>query len=73
MSDIKIICDAEKMEEPDLDIRYDLPDYLASKISGLVENGYDYGEKDTILELYMASDELVDLNRIIEVTKKPSR
>ena len=46
MPDIKIVCDAAKMSDPDLDIRYALPDYLASKIPGLVDDGYDYGEKE---------------------------
>ncbi len=54
MLEIKIICDAEKMKDPDLDIRYELPDYLASKISVLVDDGYDYGEEETILKLYMS-------------------
>ena len=61
------------MEDPDLDIRYDLPDFLASRIPGLVNDGYDYGTEATILELYMTSKEPVDLERIVEVAKTHER
>jgi hypothetical protein len=73
MSEITIVCDAEKMKDPDLDIRYELPEYLASMIEGLEDDGYDYGEESTILELYMISKDKVDLNQIVETARKHAR
>lgn len=41
MQTIIIKLDSRKMENPDLDIRYTLPDRL-EKITGIYDNGYDY-------------------------------
>lgn len=41
MQTIIIKLDSCKMENPDLDIRYTLPDRL-EKITGIYDNGYDY-------------------------------
>lgn len=44
MPSIAIRLDPERMENPDLDIRYRLPELLSEKSNGLIkENGYDYG------------------------------
>lgn len=41
MQTIIIKLDSRKMKNPDLDIRYTLPDRL-EKITGIYDNGYDY-------------------------------
>ncbi len=73
MKQITIICDAKIMEDPDLDIRYDLPEFLESQIEGLESGGYDYADAPTIIELYMISEPSLDLNALIDIAKKHER
>ena len=43
MQTIVIVLDAQKMENPDLDIRYSLPDRIAAYTNGqVIDNGYDF-------------------------------
>ncbi len=62
----------KKMSDPDLDVRYDLPDFL-SKIPGLTDDGYDYGDDASIVELYMASTETIEERAVLEVARRHER
>lgn len=43
MSELAIVIDPSRLENADLDIRYDLPDLITAKSNGLVGGtGYDY-------------------------------
>jgi len=43
MSELAIVIDPSRLENADLDIRYDLPDLITAKSNGLVHGtGYDY-------------------------------
>ena len=49
MQTIIIVLDSEKMTNPDLDIRYVLPDRIEEYTNQLVkDNGYDYLENDEL-------------------------
>ncbi|MBQ8262663.1 MAG: hypothetical protein IJZ00_10290 [Lachnospiraceae bacterium] len=49
MQTIIIVLDSEKMTNPDLDIRYVLPDRIEEYTNQLVQdNGYDYLENDEL-------------------------
>ena len=49
MQTIIIVLDPKKMENPDLDIRYLLPERIEEITEGLVrDNGYDYLSNDTM-------------------------
>jgi len=49
MQTIIIVLDSEKMTNPDLDIRYVLPDRIEEYMNQLVkDNGYDYLENDEL-------------------------
>lgn len=49
MQTIIIVLDSEKMTNPDLDIRYVLPDRIEEYTKQLVkDNGYDYLENDEL-------------------------
>ena len=73
MYEVVIRCDAAQMEDPDLDIRYHFPDFLEKQIVGLEDWGYDYGDPETILELYMKFETPVDLEHLISVAKTQER
>jgi hypothetical protein len=70
MPTIAIRLDPTKLDNPDLDIRYVLPDRLASESDGLLrDDGYDYaGHRPPYLILYqLAADATVGLNRVIRL------
>jgi hypothetical protein len=49
MQTILITLDSEKMDNPDLDIRYLLPDRIDEYTGGAVrDNGYDYLDNDVM-------------------------
>ncbi|MCM1508135.1 MAG: hypothetical protein NC177_13550 [Ruminococcus flavefaciens] len=56
MQTIIITLDSRKMKNPNLDIRYTLPDSLEKITSGrITDNGYDY-ITDTVLGIWLATD-----------------
>ena len=59
MSAIIISMDSRKMENPDLDIRYTLPDRIEEWSQGAVQdNGYDYvDEKGHILAVWLKTED----------------
>ncbi len=58
MQTIVIAMDARKMENPDLDIRYSLPDRIEEWSGGAVQdNGYDYiGSDGCILAVWLKTE-----------------
>ncbi|MDE7308642.1 MAG: hypothetical protein K2N61_08310 [Lachnospiraceae bacterium] len=63
--------DAQKMENPDLDIRYKLPDRIEEVTKGRIsDNGYDY-LSDTVLGIWLEADNAEeDVKEVIELIKK---
>jgi hypothetical protein len=59
MGTIALKLDPELLSNPDLDIRYTLPDLLAERSGGTIENdGYDYvGPSSAIVVFLKVSDE----------------
>ena len=59
MQSIVISMDSRKMENPDLDIRYTLPDRIEEWSQGAVQdNGYDYvGEEGHILAVWLKTED----------------
>lgn len=68
---IIIKLDAQKMENPDLDIRYKLPDRIEKVTKGrITDNGYDY-LSDTVLGIWLATDNAKEgVKEVIKVMKK---
>lgn len=59
MSEIVIELDPARLEHPDLDIRYDLPDLIEAASAGNVASqGYDFDE-DERLHVYLEAQDLV--------------
>jgi len=58
MAQIRFALDSEKMPNPDLDIRYLLPERLAAlPDSSMTDNGYDYSDDDPpLLMIFVNSD-----------------
>lgn len=57
MQTIIIVLDSKKMSNPDLDIRYVLPDRIEEYTNGLIrDNGYDY-LSDNKLGLWLETDD----------------
>ncbi len=61
MHTIVLRLDPARLENPDLDLRYVLPDLLAERSGGvIVDRGYDYaGGPPPLLVLYLEAAELV--------------
>ncbi len=56
MQTIIITLNSDKMDNPDLDIRYELPDRIDEYTDGAVtDNGYDYLDDD-ILGIWLETD-----------------
>ncbi len=70
MQTIIITLDSDKMGNPDLDIRYVLPDRIDEYTDGVVtDNGYDYLDDDIMgiwLETYDAAGNVAKVIRLIE-------
>ena len=70
MQTILITLDSEKMDNPDLDIRYLLPDRIDEYTEGAVkDNGYDYLDNDVMaiwLETEDATGNVEKVIRLIE-------
>ncbi len=63
--------DAQKMENPDLDIRYKLPDRIEEVTKERIsDNGYDY-LSDTVLGIWLETDNAEEgAKEVIELIKK---
>jgi hypothetical protein len=59
MYSIVIKLDPKKLANPDLDLRYRLPDLIAEKSGNLIQDdGYDYGEKSDAILVYLTTEDL---------------
>jgi len=60
MPTIAIRLDPQMLDNPDADIRYELPDVLAERSGGVIsDDGYDYvGEQSPFLVLFLNASEL---------------
>jgi hypothetical protein len=69
MQNIAIKLRAEHLNNPDLDIRYALPDLLAKRSGGLIaDNGYDYLGDANDLVLFVETNQVdIALACILEV------
>ena len=73
MQTIIIVLDAQKMTNPDLDIRYILPDRIEEYTNGAVkDNGYDY-ISDTKLGIWLetadAENSVKDIAELLKTEK----
>ncbi len=73
MQTIVITLDSRKMENPDLDIRYALPDKLEKITSGrITDNGYDY-ITDTMLGIWLATENAEEIFSVVtDIVEKDS-
>lgn len=59
MPSVLIRLDPRRMENPDTDLRYVVPDRLAEVSSGiLTDSGYDYEEGTDAMLIYLSTDNL---------------
>ena len=70
MQTILIVLDSEKMENPDLDIRYLLPDRIDEYSNGqIVDNGYDYLNENEMGIWLDTEDAAQNVEKVIELIK----
>ena len=70
MQTILIVLDSEKMDNPDLDIRYLLPDRIQEYTDGqIVDNGYDYLNSDEMGIWLDTDDAAQNVEKIIDLIK----
>ena len=70
MQTILIVLDSEKMDNPDLDIRYLLPDRIQEYTDGqIVDNGYDYLDNDEMGIWLDTDDAAQNVEKVIELIK----
>ena len=70
MQTILIVLDSEKMDNPDLDIRYLLPDRIQEYTDGqIVDNGYDYLDNDEMGIWLDTDDAEQNVEKVIELIK----
>lgn len=68
MQTIIIVLDPEKMNNPDLDIRYVLPDRIEEYSNGLIrDNGYDYLENDELAIWLETDDAKNNVEKVIQL------
>lgn len=69
MPTIAIQLDPALLDNPDLDIRYELPDLLAERSNGLIRDmGYDYVHDSQLLALFLETTDVeAALVQILEV------
>ena|SRR5262245_23751557 len=66
MYSIVIKLDPHRLANPNLDLRYVLPDFLEERSGGLVrDDGYDYGEKTEAMLVYVTTAHLAEALQII--------
>jgi hypothetical protein len=71
MKTLVLRLDPRRLDNPDLDIRYRLPDLLAERSDGVISgDGYDYAPGTDILLLYLrASDLQAALACVVDVVE----
>jgi len=70
MQTILIVLNSEKMDNPDLDIRYLLPDRIQEYTDGqIVDNGYDYLNSDEMGIWFDTDDAAQNVEKVIELIK----
>ena len=70
MQTILIVLDSEKLDNPDLDIRYLLPDRIQEYTDGqIVDNGYDYLNSDEMGIWLDTDDAAQNVEKVIELIK----
>ena len=68
MQTILITLDSTQMDNPDLDIRYILPDRIDEYTDGAVtDNGYDYLDNDVIALWLETGDAAGNVGKVIEL------
>ena len=68
MQTILITLDSSKMDNPDLDIRYILPDRIAEYTDDTVtDNGYDYLDNDVMAIWLETEDAAENVERVIKL------
>ena len=68
MQTILITLDSEKMDNPDLDIRYLLPDRIDEYTEGAVtDNGYDYLDGDVMAIWLETEDAAGNVEKVIKL------
>ena len=73
MGNIAVRIDPAKLPNPDLDIRYDLPDIVEHLTGGdIIDDGYDYDPEDenTLLVFFSCKDPALSVNYMIEILGK---
>ena len=66
MPTVTLRLDARQLENPDLDLRYAIPDLLTDRSNGLIrDGGYDY-ETDHVLAIYLRVDDTAVAAALIE-------
>ncbi|WP_165228346.1 hypothetical protein [Aquisphaera insulae] len=59
MARFVIRLDPRRLDNPDLDIRYVLPDLLAERSGGIItDDGYDYAAEEPSLLLFLQSEDV---------------
>ena len=67
MPTITLLLDPGQLENPDLDLRYAIPELLSDRSNGLIrDGGYDY-ETDQVLALYLQVDDATAATEFIEM------
>ena len=67
MPTITVLLDSRQLENPDLDLRYAIPELLSDRSDGLIrDGGYDY-ETDHVLALYLQVDDAEAATELIEM------
>jgi len=73
MGHIAIRLNPEKMSNPDLDVRYELPDLVNERTDGRIrDDGYDYAsEDDNTLIVYLAcASPVADVQEVIRILRE---
>ena len=59
MAAIVIRLDPSKLQNPDADLRYEIPGVLARRSAGLLkDNGYDYESDGDVMQIYLLTPDL---------------
>ena len=59
MPSIVIRLDPSRLQDPDLDLRYEIPDLLVTRSGGLIkDDGYDYEPEGNALRIYLRTPDL---------------
>jgi hypothetical protein len=59
MPSIMIRLDPSRLHDPDLDLRYEIPDLLVTRSAGLIkDDGYDYEPEGNALRIYLRTSDL---------------